>query len=160
MRSTATQEDGDEAAQNYLALIGVGVFTHDALAVSDVLEGLAGETPARSTHRCAHLGLVLVGVGPVGQGGLVGASPSGRGGLTGVSNVTPFDWLQDKAQQTQERLLESKVQLHVLRWDRDPSKPGLSLSGRAGNPAGWLMGPTQLTIITMATPLRPHLGSL
>lgn len=45
MRSTATQEDGDEAAQNYLALIGVGVFTHDALVVSDVLEGLAGETP-------------------------------------------------------------------------------------------------------------------
>lgn len=39
---------------SYLALVRVGVFTHDALVVADVLEGLAGETPARSTHSCAH----------------------------------------------------------------------------------------------------------
>lgn len=32
----------------YLALVGVGVFAHDALVVLDVLKGLARETPAGS----------------------------------------------------------------------------------------------------------------
>jgi hypothetical protein len=43
--------DRAEAGQNYLGLVGVGVLSHDPLIVQDVLEGLAGKTPARSTHR-------------------------------------------------------------------------------------------------------------
>ena len=53
---------------SYLAPVGVGVFTHDALVVPDVLEGLAGETPARSTHSCAHLGPAPIEVGPAEAG--------------------------------------------------------------------------------------------
>lgn len=45
---------GEEAVRftDYLALVGVGVFTHDALVVQDILEGLAGKTPVErgSTH--------------------------------------------------------------------------------------------------------------
>ena len=38
------------ALHSYPASVRVGVFSHDALVVQDVLEGLAGETSARRTH--------------------------------------------------------------------------------------------------------------
>lgn len=37
---------------DYLALVRIGGLSHDALVVADVLEGLAGEPPARSMYRC------------------------------------------------------------------------------------------------------------
>lgn len=43
--------DTAEATHSYLASVRVGVFSHDALVVQDVLEGLAGETSARRTHK-------------------------------------------------------------------------------------------------------------
>lgn len=55
LASSAGQDYEAAAAPSYLALVGVAVFTHDALVVADVLERLAGEPPAGSTHRPAHL---------------------------------------------------------------------------------------------------------
>lgn len=65
---------------SYLAPVGVGVFTHDALVVPDVLEGLAGETPARSTHSCAHLGLAPIEAGPAEAGACQMSALAGLGG--------------------------------------------------------------------------------
>lgn len=45
-----TRRDTAEATHNYLASVRVGVLSHDAFVVQDVLEGLAGETSARRTH--------------------------------------------------------------------------------------------------------------
>lgn len=56
---------GREAAavRDYLALVGVAVFPHDALVVADVLEGLAGEAPARSTDTPPVLARVVAAAG-------------------------------------------------------------------------------------------------
>ena len=155
--STADQEDGAQAAQSYLALVGVGVFTHDALVVPDVLEGLAGETPARSTHSCAHLGLALMEVGPAGAGACQTFALAGLGGrgwgmsqgqrsLRGASNATLFAWPQDTAQQTQKRL-SRRVQGPATRasvGQRPLEARPLTLSGTGPNricPADWSLPP-------------------
>lgn len=67
---------------SYLAPVGVGVFTHDALVVPDVLEGLAGETPARSTHSCAHLGPAPIEAGPAEAGACQTSALAGLGAVT------------------------------------------------------------------------------
>lgn len=45
-----TRGETAAAARSYPASVRVGVFSHDALVVQDVLEGLAGETSAGRTH--------------------------------------------------------------------------------------------------------------
>lgn len=51
------------SAQNYLGLVRVGVLSHDALVVEDILEGLAGEAPAEA-HTAGCLGRpMLAGLG-------------------------------------------------------------------------------------------------
>lgn len=44
------KRDTAEATHSYLASVRVGILSHDAFVVQDVLEGLAGETSARRTH--------------------------------------------------------------------------------------------------------------
>lgn len=165
MGSTTDQEERAQAAQSYLAFVGVGVFTHDALVVPDVLEGLAGETPARSIHICAHLRLAPMEAGPAGAGAwrclpwqgweaVVGAYPRGREVSEGLAMPPCLPGPRIQLNRLRRGYQGgSKVQPHMLPWDRDLWKPGPSLC-QEQDPTG----SAQLTVVATTVSTGPRLG--